>query len=281
MAINLSMALLVLSLGLQATWADAISLLRQPGLLLRSLVSMNVLMPILAFLMVVLFNLHPAVKIALFALALSPVPPVLPGKQIKAGGDTTYVAGLLVTMAVLSIVIVPLGIWLIDQPLHLQAAVPAGRVMTVVVIGIVIPLLIGLMVRQFAPSLAKRIAHPLSLFATALLVVAFAPVLFTLWPVMRDLVGNETLVVLAIFTVAGVALGHTLGGPIAENRTALALATGTRHPGVAMAIASATFPEEKAVVAVVIWHLLISAIVCLPYVKWRSRLHNAATGGTI
>ena len=186
MAINLSMALLVLALGLQATWADAISLLRQPGLLLRSLVSMNVLMPILAFLMVVLFNLHPAVKIALLALALSPVPPVLPGKQMKAGGDTTYVAGLLVTMSVLSIVIVPLGIWLIDQPLHLHATVPAGRVMTVVVAGIVLPLLIGLMVRQFAPSLAKRIAHPLSLFATALLVVAFAPVLFTLWPVMRD-----------------------------------------------------------------------------------------------
>lgn len=275
-AINLSMALMVLALGLQATWADAISLLRQPSLLLRSLVSMNVLMPVLAVVMALLFNLHPAVKIALVALALSPVPPVLPGKQLKAGGGTSYVAGLLVTMAVLSIVIVPLGIWLINQPLQLQTSVPAAKIVSIIATGIVAPLLIGLLVRQFAPAIAERVARPLSLFATVLLVVAFIPVLIKLWPAMSEMVGNGTLVALAVFTIAGVALGHALGGPIADNRTALALATGTRHPGVAMAIASATFPDERAVVAVVIWHLLVGAIVCIPYVKWRSRLHGAA-----
>ncbi|KRB25741.1 MULTISPECIES: bile acid:sodium symporter family protein [Mesorhizobium] len=278
MAINLSMALLVLALGLQATWADATSLFRQPSLLLRSMVSMNVVMPILAILMALVFNLHPAAKIALVALALSPVPPVLPGKQRKAGGGTSYVAGLLVTMAILSILIVPLGIWLINQPLQLQTSVPAGKIISIVVTGILVPLLAGLLVRQFAPAVAERAARPLSLFATVLLVVAFIPVLIKIWPSMSDMVGNGTLVALAVFTIVGVAIGHTLGGPIADNRTALALATGTRHPGVAMAIASATFPEEKAVVAVVIWHLLVGAIVCVPYVKWRSRLH--AISGT-
>ncbi|RVD53736.1 hypothetical protein EN746_08400 [Mesorhizobium sp. M8A.F.Ca.ET.023.02.2.1] len=56
----------------------------------------------------------------------------------------------------------------------------------------------------------------------------------------------------------------------------LALATGTRHPAVAMAIASLNFPDEKAALAVMLWHLVIGAIVSIPYVRWRRALHDKA-----
>ncbi|MER9401487.1 Na+-dependent transporter [Mesorhizobium sp. M0615] len=274
-AINLSMGLMVLALGLHASWRDAISLLRQPGLLVRSFLSMNVIMVMIAVAMVLLFDLHPAVKIALVALSLSPVPPILPAKQTKAGGTVSYTASLLVIMAALSIIVVPLGIALLGDWAGLGIGVPAAKVASVVATGVFLPLVIGLAARQFFPSFATRLAHPLSLFATVLLIAAFIPVLIKIWPAMAAMVGNGTLVALAIFTVAGVLVGHTLGGPDPDNRTVLALASSARHPGVALAVASATFPDEKAVIAVVLWHLIASAIICIPYVNWRRRTHAA------
>lgn len=273
LAINLSMALMVLALGLQASWADATRLLRQPGLLLRSFLSMNVVMVLLALLLDALFGLHPAVKIALVALALSPVPPVLPNKQTKAGGSVSYTSSLLVTMAALSVIIVPLGISIIGRTFGFGIAVPAGQVSSVVATGIIAPLVIGLMLRQFAPQFASRLTRPLSVFATFLLIVSFIPVLVKLWPSLGAMVGNGTLIALVIFAIVGILAGHVLGGPDSDNRTVLALASSTRHPGVAMAIAHSIFPEQGAVIAVVLWHLIVSAVVCIPYVKWRTRLH--------
>jgi len=280
LAINLSMALMVLALGLRASWQDAASLLREPSLLLRSFLSMNVIMALVAIALAVLFKLDPAVKLALVALALSPVPPILPNKQTKAGGTVSYTAALLVTMAVLSIIVVPAGIALISNAFDLGISVPAGKVASVVLIGIVLPLVIGLLVRQFAPAFADRIDRPLSIFATVLLIVAFIPVLIKIWPAMAAMVGNGTLVTLVVFTLIGVLVGHWLGGPVSDNRTVLALATGARHPGVAMAIASATFPEIHAVIAVVLWHLIVAAIVCIPYVTRRTKLHASAGAGS-
>lgn len=280
MAINLSMGLMVFALGLQASWRDAAYLLRQPGLFARSLLSMNVIMVLLAIAMDALFALNPAVKLALVALALSPVPPVLPGKQTKAGGSVSYTASLLVTMAALSVVIVPLGIALIGRTFGFGIAVPASQIISIVATGIVLPLIIGLLVRQFAPALASRLARPLSLFATILLAAAFIPVLMRIWPAMAAMIGNGSLAALAFFVVVGVLVGHGLGGPEADNRTVLALATATRHPGVAIAIAHATFPDEKAAMAVVLWHLIVSAILCIPYVNWRKRVRAATQSKT-
>ena len=47
-ALQLSIALTVLGLGLTASWQDATYLLRQPALLLRSVLSMSVVMPVVA-----------------------------------------------------------------------------------------------------------------------------------------------------------------------------------------------------------------------------------------
>ena len=56
-------------------------------------------------------------------------------------------------------------------------------------------------------------------------------------PAIVSLVGNGTVLVIAAVVAAGLAAGHWLGGPDPDDRTALAIASSMRHPGVAMAIA--------------------------------------------
>lgn len=275
-ALNLSLAVLVLSVGLQVTAVEVNYLIRQPGLLLRSVVSMNVAMPVIAAVAAAVLDLDPAIELAIVALALSPVPPVLPNKQEKAGGSEAYVASLLATMAVLSIVIVPLGVFSIGSAFGDAVSISPVAVLRVVGIGIVVPLLLGVAIRALAPE-AERFSRIVSLAGTTLMVVAFIPVLVGVWSLLLSMVGNGALLALAAFSIIGIVVGHFLGGPAEDNRTVLALATATRHPGVAIAIATAAHPEFPTAAAVVIWHLVVGGVVSGPYAHWRTKMHAAAS----
>jgi bile acid:Na+ symporter, BASS family len=274
-ALNVSMGLVVLALGLHAHPRDAAYLLLRPGLLLRSILSMNVIMVAFAALLVAVLRLQPFIEIAIVALALSPVPPFLPKSQTKAGGSTSYVVALLLGAAVGSIIIVPFGIHAIGRIYGLTTAVPLRTVVPIVAITVILPLVLGMIVNRAEPALAARLAGPVSKLGMALLVVAFLPLLIADLPLIVAVVGDGTLAILALFTLVGVGVGHLLGGPDADDRSVLALATGTRHPGVALAIAAMTFPQVKAVAAVVFWHLVVAVIVTVPYVKRRNRIHAA------
>src|SRR5690606_37658987 len=115
-----------------------------------------------------------------------------------------------------------------------------------VLVSIVAPLALGIVIRAYLPTVATRIARPVSIAGTVLLVMALLPVLFTATSAIWEMIGDGVVIVLAAFTLIGLLVGHLLGGPGEEDRTVLALATSTRHPGVAIAIASLNFPDEKA-----------------------------------
>jgi bile acid:Na+ symporter, BASS family len=93
LVLKASIILSVFAIGLKATLADAMFLFRRPGHLLRALLSMNVLMPLIALAVAVPFDLHPAVKIALVVISVSPTPPILPKafclRSISRGSSRT------------------------------------------------------------------------------------------------------------------------------------------------------------------------------------------------
>lgn len=281
LAVVFSMFLVVFAMGLTATMQEATYLFRHPMLLFRAVLSMNIVMVILAVGFSLFLDLDPVIKIALVTLALSPVPPILPVKQKKAGGSASYTIGLLVGVAVVAILLVPLLVEVLGLGVGIEMHMPIAKITPIVLISIVAPLFAGIGVKIFAPQLASRIRRPVTIFAVILLVAACLPVLVTAWPTLWSMVGNGVLACLVLFTLVGAVVGHALGGPDPDDRTVLGLATGTRHPGVAIAIANFNFPNEKAVLAVVFYHLVIGAIVSIPYVKWRMRTHAAAqTRGT-
>jgi bile acid:Na+ symporter, BASS family len=269
-----SIFLTVFTLGLRATFQDAAWLLQRPRLLLRSLVAMNVIMPLFAAFLAAAFHLHPAVKAALVLLAVSPVPPILPWQQLKLGGSSAYVMGLLVTTSLLAIVLVPLTIKLLAVIFNVDVGIRPASVAKVVVTTVLLPLTLGLVVHAQAPGLAQRSAPGLAKAAFATLVLAAAPLLVVEWRSMIVLIGNGTLVSIAAFILGGVAAGHLLGGPDPANRATLELATASRHPGLAMAIASANFPGQfRSIAAAILLYLLVKAVVLIPYNAWSKRRH--------
>jgi BASS family bile acid:Na+ symporter len=269
--ILLSVMLMVLSFSPLATWRDATSLFRKPSLLLRSLLAMNVLLPLFAAALVALFALRPAVAIALIALAASPVPPFLPQKQLTLVAHHEYVYGLLGATSLLSVVLGPLVIALIGLAFSLKADIAAAAIGRVVALTVLIPFALGLVIHRRIPTFALRASPLVNKTGILLLVVAMVPVLITMWPAMISLIGDGTLVAIIVFVAVGLTVGHLLGGPNPDDRTVLALATATRHPGVAFVICAGIFPAEKLVAPALILYLLVGAVASAPYVMWRKR----------
>jgi bile acid:Na+ symporter, BASS family len=273
LGVNLSMALMVFSIALSAGAGGTRLALSDKGLLLRSFVAMYVVMPLFAVFVALNFELNHAVLVALLLLALSPVPPVLPGKQLKAGGTPAFVLGLFVVAAAAAIFVVPAGVTLIGRIFGRDLMVPWGLTTRVVAISVIVPVAAGLLFARVAPSFAAKSARPVGIVAAALLAVSVLPVLWVARHALAAQVGNFTILAIVLFVAAGVMVGHLLGGPVGDNRTALALANSTRHPGVALGVLHAIEPNNRETAAVILLYLIVAVIATAPYVMWRKRVH--------
>jgi BASS family bile acid:Na+ symporter len=271
LALKASIMLTLFGFGLHATREDLLYLLRRPPVLVRSLAAMFVVMPLFAILMTRLVSFNRAVVIALIALSISPVPPLLPRKVTKSGGHASYGLGLMVTAASFSIVYVPLAVYLIGQYLHRPFAMGPDAVAKLIVLSVLAPLAAGMVFRKAAPGTAERIADPLGRIAGIVLLIGVLCVLAFSLPRAWVLIGDGTIIALIAFVVVGLTVGHFFGGPGSEQRVTLALSTASRHPALALAIAGINVPEERRVIFAVLLYLLVSALITIPYVAWQRR----------
>ena len=278
--IRASLFAIVASIGMASTWRDAVSLLRSPSLLLRSVLSMQVLVPLIAFLLATRLPLHPGVKIAIVLLSLSPVPPALPGKEMKAGGNRPFAVSLLVVSAVLAILVIPASLRLLSDVTTLTLGIAPMTVARLVATSILIPLAVGLIVSGFALELGRRLSPMLAKIGMVCLLVGIIPPIVAMLPAMRALIGDGTLAVCAVLCIAALFIGHLLGGPDPGDRTVLALSSAMRHPAMAIALAKANFSHEPVVVPAILLYLLVAVVVRLPYMKLgvRRRTEHVARG---
>jgi bile acid:Na+ symporter, BASS family len=273
LALQVSMMLVVLSLGMSATWDAATFLFRHPRLLIRSIIARNVIIPLAAIAMVKIFAFHQAVAITIGVLAATPVPPLIPKSLLKAAARDCYVFGLLISQAALAIVTVPLIIELYNASFARELHFGPMDVAKVVFKTVLLPIGAGILISELFGDTPRLVGRWIGMVGNVLLICAALPLLIFAWTALQVLVGEGVLAGLAALVIIGLAAGHLLGGPEEHDRTALALATASAHPGVAIAIAGANRPQQlKLVAGAVIIYLILRAILIIPYTRWRRRL---------
>lgn len=271
LALKLSIIATVFSLGLKTPPADLSFLLHRPGQLVRSILSMNFIMPVIASVIVLGFDLRPPLGVLLVALSMAPVPPLLPKKFSKAGGHENYGASLMVMAALFAVISIPVSVELIERVIGVPLSIPPLEVVKLVLTTLLAPLAVGLLIHSLAPTLALRLAKPIATIAGVVLVLAALALIIASGRAMLSDLGQMTLVSIALFVVAGLVVGHLLGGPEPQDRTVLALATASRHPGIALGIVHIALPSTKGLLPFLLIYLLVAAILTLPYVAWRRR----------
>jgi BASS family bile acid:Na+ symporter len=263
----ISIWLVVLSLGARVAPDSALSVLRRPGALARALAAMFVATPAFALLLAATTSVPAPIRFAIVAMSVGPVPPILPYKQLKAGGDEAYAIGLLVAASLASILLTPLLVAAATRLLGAHAAVGAAQVARTVLLSIGLPLAAGMVLRAVSIRAAQAISQLAQRAGVILLLAFLAVMLGAEWREILGLFGNGAALAIAATVAIGLLAGHLLGRE--GHRTALALAAASRHPGVALAIAKMSYPDQlKPITAAILLYLLITALVTAPYVRW-------------
>ncbi len=273
--IVLSIVLSALSLAMRARAEDMLYLMRRPALALRAFISMYVIVPLVALLAVTLIDPRPGVALAVLVLSLSPVPPLLPKKQLKSGGEGAYILGLLVTAALVSVLVMPVGLTLLAHLFGRELHVSTATIAKTLAITVVVPTALGLLAQKLLGARSERASQLIGRLGMLLLVVGAIGVLIILAPAVWRAVGEGTLVVMLLVILAGLVAGYLLGGSDPGIRTALALASATRHPGVALAVIGASVPEAKLALVSVLVFVLLNVVVGIPFVMASKRRGKA------
>jgi BASS family bile acid:Na+ symporter len=278
LALQVSIWATVFSFGLKAKPGDGSYLARHTNLLARAIVAMLVIMPVVAVILARLFNFDPNVEVALIALSLAPLPPLLPGKETKAGGSSAFAIGLLGVLGLLSIATIPASLNLLERLFGTPLRMPPAGVAGIILKSIVAPLLLGLAIRSFAPGLADRLQSPVSKLGKLLLLLGVIPLLISILPTVLQLATGGTLLAIVLFNVIGLTVGHLMGGPEPDHAVVLSLSTASRHPMIAISLAMANSSDPR-VAATIALALLVNAVVGGIYMAWHRRQHPVAAVG--
>lgn len=270
--LKISVSVLIMAIGMQSTVDDLTYLWRRPWLLFKSMLAMYVLIPLVAVALVRLLPVDFGLKVAVVVVAISAGAPLVPRKLMPLTNDA-YVFSVIATSSLLAIVTVPL--WLVVLS-NLSGATPeitpldTGRL-----IGrtFLLPLAVGMSVRILAPNLSEKLSDILLAVGGIVLTLGGLVLLVLGWPLLKE-AGWISLLVLGLLTTLSLGIGHLMGGPDEEDRTALAISCATRHLGIAVLVA-ATVPGQRTGVLVVAY-LVASIVASIPYIRWRKRYHKAA-----
>ena len=271
---NVSMVVTVFAYALHANSEDLRFLRRRPRLLILSLLAMFVVTPALALAIVEAIDMSNLAKVAIVALSLSIIPPLMP-KKFFGGEEKSYAIGLTVTTAVLAPVVIPLQVKFLGDLTNRPYGVPPEQVAGVVVGLVVVPLIVGLVFRRLWPGAAEKLAEPLPRIAGKFTWVALIVVMIAVIPKVWDFISVRTVLAMLLFNVGALAVGHLLGGPERDHATVLGFSCPSRHPSIAFTIAQWNYPGTDFAAAMTLL-LIINGIVAPLYIKWQGRRAGAA-----
>lgn len=261
----------VFGIGLATSKGDLLWLLKRPGLLTRSLLATYGVMLVVAVALVKLFGLPQPAAVAIVALALSPMPPVMPKSMIKAGGEASYAAGFLAVAGLVAVIWIPIALVGLAAFFQIDVGVHPGVVFSTILITILAPLIAGATIARLAPFLGKRLRGPATAIGGLGVTVAIVSLVIGAWGGIIEQLGDGVLVAIIIFALVGLLAGHVLGGPEEEDRTVLALGSAVRHPGIVAVIGGMAAPNAG-VALIALLALLVCTLCTLPYVAWRKSI---------
>jgi bile acid:Na+ symporter, BASS family len=257
----------VFSRGLRTTTGHLQFLTSRWRLLMRSLISVDLLVPLIALLVIVLVGPPKTVAVGLILLAASPASPTVLRNITQAYGSDEYAVSFHVALALLAIVTVPVSIDLLSYATGVPVDATLSAVAELVGINILLPMVAGMISGWLFPAMARRISQPLEIFSVILIILL---VILLLLPTYQVLFAMDirSYVAIALMTIGALAAGHLMARGRPEEQTTLALESATRNTGLTLLMASSFTSLEKAL-PVLIPYVVLSWIICQTYVVFR------------
>ena len=263
-------------LGLAIVPGEFRWVVKRPALLLKGLFSVLIAVPVIALVVTRALELPRAVEVGIVLMAISPGAPVALRRSMGAGGHRTFAPALQIAVALLAVVSMPLSIAILNEYYRAQAVVDPQHLARQVFFAQLLPLGLGMAMNRLASTAAAWLEPRLRRLGSVLLILLLVLVLIDIWHVVVD-AGWRAALAIVLVTALALAVGHMLGGPEPATRTATAICSAARNPGLALLVATLNH-ASPAITATALAYLLIAAVTLIPYVAWRRRADPAAAG---
>ncbi|MBV9882865.1 MAG: bile acid:sodium symporter family protein [Sphingomonadaceae bacterium] len=278
--------LVMFSMGLTLALRDFAMVLRAPKLVGAGFVTHLFVLPLLAFLVGLIFQLSPERALGLFIVSLCPAGTTSNAMTFVGRGNVALAVILTALSAIVTVFTIPIVLsWAVPWFLagagrSVPSPDPLGMMRQLALITL-LPIVVGMVLRHFAPGAAARLARRLRPTAFVIVVVVIAISILGAWRMVLDNLLAATPATYALNLLAigfGLLLGKALG---ASARDAMTLSIETSVQNVTLSIfltltvlGSLPLAVTQNIYGVV---MILNATLLIRW--WRRRIEAEAQGG--
>ena len=266
------------AIGLEMRLAQLTPVASNKALLVRAALANLLLAPALALAVALMFRSPPLIAVGLLLGAACPGGPYGGPFAGMAKGNMPIAVALSVILAAASAAFAPL-ILAVVVPMaagNERVEVDTPKIVVTLVVTVLIPLVIGMVVRANWPDLADKLLGPAKRLSVLLNVVMVVSIFAAQFHLLTS-IGAFGFVAMLVLAVANLACGWLVGGPTGEDRTTMAFTTTARNVGASLVIATASFPSSPALAAALAFALVQTVAISAIAAGW-GRVLGAAGG---
>ncbi len=259
------------AMGMKLALPQIIETFGRRRLIIFSALVNLVAVPVVAAVALLVFELPDSAVIAVVLLAAAPG--YAPIMSARSHGDLAFSTTLIFLLSSVSVVTVPLTASLLFAG-QADVSVDPWSIIRTLLLFQLIPLGAGMLFRSAQEPTAERWAPLLAQAAQIAVVIAVITYLVDLIRTddtpLLDL-GWQPFVAWALISGAALVLGYLAGGPRESSRRTLSLHTVIRNVGLALLIASNSFADMGAEVAILALALVMYPIALIAMTSWKSK----------
>src|SRR5271165_3899336 len=264
----------MLAMGADLTVSQISAPLRNARLVVLALLANFVLMPLAALALAKVLWLDEPFGVGLLLLGCAAGAPFLPKLAELANGNLAFAVGAMVLLMVVTVVYLPIVL-----PLLLPGVtVDPWKIARSLVLLMLLPLATGLALKARYEDLARRVKPVLDWISNISLILLVLLITAANIDKVLQVFGTRGILAGILFIALGFGTGWLLGGPDADTRRVMALATSQRNIAAALVVASQSFSDPKVVVMVIVV-AIVGLIILMPLSRTLASLEPMRHGG--
>ena len=244
----IALALIMLGLGLGLTGQDFLRVVKQPKDFLVGLVCQLILLPIVAFLLLKIFNLP--LEIALGVMIIAAAPGGVTSNVLTkfANGDVALSISLTAIISLISIISVP---FIVFKSAELLEVAEISKEISMIGISmkmflvVTLPVIIGMLIRKFATNFVMSQSQLIERISVFLFVIVFAAIWVEEWENIIGYIkqaGLITLVLNIVMMFIGYYVAKFLASGVSQRKS-ISLECGLQNGTLAVFVASQLFTD--------------------------------------
>lgn len=266
------LALVMLGMGLTLLPEDFQRVTRYPKSVVIGLVCQLIFLPIIGFLVTLIVSMQPEIAVGLMVLALCPGGPSANLVTYLAKGDVALAVTLTALSSVITVLTIPIFVSLTLQYFIGQNAaitLPIAQTMLQIFSITLVPVGLGMLVRQRFPELARRLEKVTNGLATAFLALIILTIIIREWnrlPTFITQVGIAVVLLNVASLLIGFGFGKLFNLKFAQ-RICIAIDMGIQNGTLAIAITAGLLnnPDMAIPAAVYSLFMYVTAILAIFY----------------